>query len=269
MRRLRALLLLLGLILLGLVAPVPGANAETGVGAGHNGFTAHADDQSLSDVSGPAAGGGGTTVTVIGPACTVNGPHVCRDEAVCADGEGVLLNVSVDPPNAPPHVEQQCVTDGQEYDVVTPGMVLEAFRRVPLPDSVLQVAPESQTYVNLDTILSTQAEPFVTSVRLLGQRVTLDIEPSGFDWRHGDGTTQLSDTPGLAWRAGVPVESGRYLTHRYLAAETVAASVDTTWSARYRLAGGGWLTVPGTVTIEGRPVGLTVREAPPELHGAN
>lgn len=235
------------------------------------GSTFNAGSSSTSGGSDDVAGspGGGTTVTLIAPTCSVGGRHVCRDEAVCANGEGVLYDVSVDPPNAPPHVEQQCVTDGQEYDVVTPGMVLEAFRRVPLPDSVLQVAPESQTYVNLDTILSTQAEPFVTSVRLLGQRVTLDIEPSGFDWRHGDGTTQLSDSPGLAWRADVPVESGRYLTHRYLAAETVAASVDTTWSARYRLAGGGWLTVPGTVTIEGGPVGLTVREAPPELHGAN
>ncbi len=43
--------------------------------------------------------------------------------------------------------------------------------------------------------------------------------------------------------------------------------VDTTWSARYRVDGGAWADVPGTVTIEGEPVGLEVLSASPHLVG--
>ena len=58
------------------------------------------------------------------------------------------------------------------------------------------------------------------------------------------------------------------ITHRYEhAAHTLEARVDTTWTARYRVNGGEWRDVGGTVTITGQPYDLAVRSASPALTG--
>ena len=58
------------------------------------------------------------------------------------------------------------------------------------------------------------------------------------------------------------------MTHAYLRKGRVAPRVDTTWSARFRVNGGPSRPVAGTVVIAGRPVGLRVLEAQPNLVGA-
>lgn len=222
----------------------------------------------------PSAGtdsqsGGGSWIELDGQVCSVPGPHLCRAPQTCGpDGSGIVYDALVHRPDGSTGHITLCVTEGEEFAVVTPGMVLEAFRRVPLPASELSLDPEAETYVNLPTIFSTQAEAFDETVRIIGQSVRLQIEPSEFVWDHGDGSVTGSDTAGIPWTEAIPVESDRYLTYTYLSAGAVAPSVDTTWSARYSVAGGPWLEVPGTVTMEGAPVELRVLEAPPELHGA-
>jgi len=151
---------------------------------------------------------------------------------------------------------------------ITPAMVLRAFERVPLPDSELVVQPPGgQTLVGLDTIFSTDAEGFTETVTLLGREVELDITPTSYLWRHGDSTEQTTDWPGQEWRRSR--SEGRYVTHLYEDRMRVTTSVDTTWSARFRVDGGAWEEVPGTVTIEGDPSPLRVRSASPHLVGVS
>ena len=61
------------------------------------------------------------------------------------------------------------------------------------------------------------------------------------------------------------------VTHRYVDARvTVQPSVATTYTARFRVAGGGggeWQDVGGTVTASGPPTALRVAEAIPVLSG--
>ena len=57
------------------------------------------------------------------------------------------------------------------------------------------------------------------------------------------------------------------MTHRYLEKGKVAPSVDTTYTATYRVNGGPWRDVPGSVTIPGAPVDLQVLTATPTLVG--
>jgi len=47
----------------------------------------------------------------------------------------------------------------------------------------------------------------------------------------------------------------------------VGPSVDTTYSAQFRVNGSAWEPVVGTVTMAGAPVGLQVRTASPTLVG--
>jgi len=48
----------------------------------------------------------------------------------------------------------------------------------------------------------------------------------------------------------------------------VAPSVDTTYTARFRVEGGPWLDVPGSVTVSGAAVDLEVVTATPTLIGS-
>ncbi len=151
-----------------------------------------------------------------------------------------------------------------------PGEVLAAFKNVGLPSSTITVQPPGgETLVNFKTLLSTQAERHQIDVRLakVNLNVVLEVWPSSFVWHHGDGTTQETTTPGLAWTEGADVDSDGFISHVYTTAlKEAEVSVDTTWSAQFKLAGTAeWRPVDGTVTIAGNPALLSVREATPEL----
>ena len=151
-----------------------------------------------------------------------------------------------------------------------PGEVLAAFKTVTLPSSTITVQPPGgETLVNFKTILSTQAGRHQINVRLdkVDLDVVLEVWPSSFVWHHGDGTTQGTTIPGTAWTEGADVDGDGFITHVYTRKLTAApVSVDTTWSAQFKVAGDpDWRAVNGTVSITGTPVVLSVREASPEL----
>jgi hypothetical protein len=147
---------------------------------------------------------------------------------------------------------------------VTQAMVLRAFQRIPVPASRVEIQPPGgKTLVNLETIFSTEAAEFTRTIGLLGHRVDLEISPSRFEWVTGDGASFATDWAGRAWEKGVPM--GEFITHNYDDADDVTTRVDTTWSAQYRVDGGDWQDVGGTVTIEGEPFDLAVLSAAPHL----
>jgi hypothetical protein len=149
---------------------------------------------------------------------------------------------------------------------VTQALVLRAFQRIPVPASRVSIQPPGgKTLVNLETIFSTQAQEFSRTIGLLGHRVDLEIWPSRFEWVTGDGADFATDWAGRPWEKGVPM--GEYITHLYDDAADVTTRVDTTWSAKYRVDGGSWQDVGGTVTIEGEPFDLAVLSAAPHLVG--
>lgn len=144
---------------------------------------------------------------------------------------------------------------------ITPEMVASALRRVPLPASTLRVQPgNGRTLVNFDTNFFTDGDGLTRTVRLLGQRVDLRITPARFTWNFGDGASSTTAEPGAAYPA-------LDITHRYRSTGAVAPSVDTTYTADFRVGGGGWQPVPGSVTVPGATVDLDVVEAAPLLVG--
>ena len=147
--------------------------------------------------------------------------------------------------------------------VITNALVLRALRRVDLPGSELGVQPPGgETLVNFETNFFTDAGAFSRSVRLLGRRVDLRVWPSRFHWVFGDGADLASTSAGARY-------PDLEITHAYEASGSVSPSVETTYAARYRVDGGPWREVEGTVTVPGDPVRLRVRTARPVLvsHG--
>ena len=120
--------------------------------------------------------------------------------------------------------------------------------------------PGGRTLVNFATNFYTDNGEFTRTVTLLGRRVELRIWPARYGWRFGDGATRWTSSPGSAY-------PDLEITHRYLRKGRVSPSVDTTYAARFRVGGGPWRDVNGTVTIPGAPQGLRVVTARPVLVG--
>ena len=143
----------------------------------------------------------------------------------------------------------------------TPGLVARAFRRLPLPAAELVIQPPNgRTLVNFDTNFYTEQGELSRTVTLLGRQVELRIWPASFGWHFGDGESQESTSPGAAY-------PDLDITHSYAKKGRVSPSVDTTYAAQFRVDGGPWRDVAGTVTIPGTPQALRVVEARPVLVG--
>jgi hypothetical protein len=146
---------------------------------------------------------------------------------------------------------------------VTPGDVLSALRRVGLPRLETHVQPAAKTLVNLDTIFYTESEPVDVELTILGQAVDVVATPSRYRWVFGDGASSTTDVPGDPYPA-------RTITHRYADAQvTVAPHVEVTYTAEFRVNGGAWQSIDGTVTTIGPPTSLRVAEATAVLSGAH
>ncbi|TIC85926.1 hypothetical protein E8D34_12560 [Nocardioides sp. GY 10113] len=155
-----------------------------------------------------------------------------------------------------------CPTDTTVEDApaeLTPGLVLEAFRRLPLPEARLIIEPpDGRTLVNLPTNFYSPDQTLDRTVTLLGRRVDLRIRVATYHWDFGDGTTRETTSPGAPYPALT-------LTHTYLRAARYRPRLDATYAADYRVDDGPWQPVDGTVTIAGTPTALRALEATPTL----
>jgi hypothetical protein len=207
-------------------------------------------------------------------ACDTVGASGCLTEYSCEDGSAPVVWIYQLEAGGTQGSYSQCPEDPEPIattpPIDIPGEALKEFKKVELPASTINVQPPNgETLVNFKTILSTRAERHQVTVRLNQVNIDLVLEvwPSHFLWKHGDETTQETSHAGLMWSEGADVDGDGFVTHVYTQALKAAqVSVDTTWSAQFKVVGApDWRPVNGTVTKVGEPLELTVREATPEL----
>ena len=278
----------MGIVLSGSLLPVRPAwadpDCETSGGAGESwvgiGMTCSTDPTpgALPDASQPAGGSAEPeysefmwVVVCTTPTAANGGDAVeldCRAAQVCPDPRERsfrLWGLSIETGGWAP-LSSGCFGSAPDAPEparpqVTEAMVLNEIRRIGLPVLEALTQPEDKTLVNFDTIFYTRAQPFSTTVTLLGQRVDIVAEPAQFTWNHGDGTTSTTTTPGAPYPS-------KDITYRYGDADvTVYARVDVTYTARFRVGNGDWQDISETVTINGTPTPLRVAEATGNLSG--
>ena len=180
-----------------------------------------------------------------------------------SDWDAICVRTAISTGQAPGPYCNEPLETAATPPTLTPGLVARAFRQLTLPASELVVEPPGgRTLVNFETNFYTEGGEFTRVVELVGRRVELRIRPVRFGWRFGDGTERWTTSPGDAYPNLV-------VTHRYLSKGRVSASVATTYAARFRVGGGAWREVAGTVTVPGGPVGLRVVTARPVLVGGD
>jgi hypothetical protein len=183
-------------------------------------------------------------------------PDTLRYDVLRSEAGGPFLKVG-----------EVCLTTDEagQLGVITTAMVAREFRRLAWPSSPLVVQPPGgRTLVNFETNFSTSnTDPSSQTVVLLGQHVEIEATPTSWVWHYGDGASDTTGSPG-----------GLYpdleITHTYTHAHVVETpSVDTVYTGRYRINGGGWQQIPETLTVPGEAVELEVVEAQPVLVGSD
>lgn len=149
---------------------------------------------------------------------------------------------------------------------MTPVVAMEQVRKL-VPHPAIGIAPPGgKSLVNIQTLLWVNAsvDQSLGTVTLLGHRVGLRIRVQHVDWDFGDGRTERTADPGRRYDVGDPcmtVTCPGYWGHVYDTTGAMTVSAAVTWSGEFRVDGGGWAPIAGTVT--GAPVtaGLAVKQA--------
>lgn len=238
-RRLLALVIAIGLI------PVTRAHADDTTGGSGKGVFWVEQVENAS---------GKTSASTTGEGDSRGGPAIVLGSSGCPGAEQVI--------------EGSNATDAtfcQQYaepatPVLTVGLIRNAFAELELPAGTLVIQPpDGLTLVNFDTnFYTTSTAPIARTVTLLGRRVTLEATPSTFHWSFGDGERLSTSDPGAPYPA-------LRVTHNYLAKGSYRPALGTTYTGRYRVGGGPWRQIPGTVTINGTGQALRAIEAQPKL----
>jgi hypothetical protein len=149
---------------------------------------------------------------------------------------------------------------------VTAVLVMQEARKL-VPHPKVGIAPPGgATLVNIQTLLwaETPADQSLGTVTLLGHQVTLQVHVAQVDWDFGDGQRDSTDGPERPYdpAAGCKtVTCPGYWGHVYGTTGAMTISASVTWSGRYRVDGGAWLDIPGTVTGPATTAALTVKQA--------
>lgn len=136
-----------------------------------------------------------------------------------------------------------------------------------LPHPRIGTAPPGHvTLVNIETVLwlETAADRALGTVTLLGHRVDLRAHVQQVAWQFGDGTADTTSGPGTPYTNADPCRSAQcpgYFGHTYRRTGKMTITAELTWTGQFRVDGGAWQTIPGTVTASATDTTVDVKQA--------
>jgi hypothetical protein len=150
---------------------------------------------------------------------------------------------------------QVCLAPQQAAGPQVPVVTAEDFRRLPLPAGRVHVQPGSgRTLLNVPTNVYVEAGVAVLPTTVLGFPVRVRATPVEYLWGFGDGDQLRTTDP------GAPYPDLR-TTHTYTVPGTVSLTLTTVYRGEYSVAGGAWLPIDGTASVNSPAQSLTVIEA--------
>lgn len=105
---------------------------------------------------------------------------------------------------------------------------------------------------NAETNFYTLAQPVSLTTTIAGQDIELRATPVTFHWTYGDGTGTVTTHDGgnAQPEFNVPTPT----SHVYEDTGSYTVGLTTVYVGEYRVAGGEWQLIPGTITLDAAPV---------------
>lgn len=201
----------------------------------------------------PTGTGGGTVDSWIGTIehdeAVIQGST--SDSSGSAPGSGGSADTSGTPSTADPTpcpVGRFGCAPRDDYDVVVVTLAdIARFRPAP---GIQRMEPDGWVVVglpaNIYSIVGTQIVPG----ELLGQSADVRFTPVAWQWNYGDGATATLPTKGGTWAAlGLREFDATPTSHIYRQAGSYTIRLSIVYRAEYRIAGGPFTPIAGTITL--------------------
>jgi hypothetical protein len=203
-----------------------------------------------------SAGSGDGHTWVVSIQCGNGG--ICADHVECNENgqTGFVHDVYMDGAD----VGDVCVPETEIDQVHIAQLVIREFKRLEWPESRLVVQPPNgKTLVNLETNFYTLDHKQISKdVSVAGQKVTIEATPTSYTFHFGDETSTRTPSPGRPY-------PHLDVSHIYARTGAVVVSLDTTYSGRYKIGDGDWVSIAETLTVSGAAQDLEIVEALPQL----
>jgi hypothetical protein len=147
-----------------------------------------------------------------------------------------------------------------DYDVIVITLAdIARFRPAP---GVQRMEPDGWVVVglpaNIYSIVGTQIVPG----ELLGQSADVRFTPVAWQWNYGDGAVATLPTKGGTWAAlGLREFDATPTSHVYRQAGSYTIRLSIVYRAEYRIAGGPFIPIAGTITLPANELHITASGA--------
>ena len=121
-----------------------------------------------------------------------------------------------------------------------------------------RMEPDGWVVVGLPANIYSLVEPEIVPGQLLGRPADVRFTPVTWHWDYGDGSTASLGTKGATWAAlGLREFDATPTSHVYRAAGEYTIRLSIAYRAEYRLAGGGFVPIAGTITLPANELHIT------------
>lgn len=187
----------------------------------------------------------------LAPSCPYNDPIV----ETCLDGSEALNPLWRREQNADGTWSEWTVVE--MYSCPGDAALIEAIEHewttlTPQPSDIDLQPDTGWVLATVPTIAMAGDAPRLHAATLLGEAVEIRATASGYVWDWGDGTQTTTTDPGRPYPNAT-------LTHTFpRASDGSTVSLTTTWTGEFRVNGGPWHAIAGTITSESPPVELAI-----------
>ncbi|PRZ15585.1 hypothetical protein BCL67_10845 [Nesterenkonia sandarakina] len=142
-----------------------------------------------------------------------------------------------------------------------PGEVQRAFTTLPIAGGSVEFEPDllGFGYRNRHTHMFADVGTQTLNQTLLGIPVEIRVNPQSFLWNYGDGTSRVTYDPGEpmpdSWQGEAVVKTDQETPTSHVYSETgrFPVGLTTTFVGEYRVGGGPWIVIPGSVDVQASP----------------
>ncbi|HEU5222462.1 MAG TPA: hypothetical protein VFU07_02120 [Candidatus Lumbricidophila sp.] len=102
--------------------------------------------------------------------------------------------------------------------------------------------------LNKHTNFIASTSEHIVSGELFDTPAEVKFTPVAYVWRHSDGTTLRTSTPGATWKQlRQPEFSQTATSHKFTTKQSFSTELTVEYEAAYRIGGGTWIPITGTV----------------------